>query len=1027
MRQNNSFRFVLVLTIFVLVAVAVSQGSAQAQNHSLERLRQDSSEPLVETYSYDSPYPTFVRGLVPISSMKAGATDAAEVAISFLSIYGGAFGILDAHLELITTETYTDDLGMRHVTFQQVIDDIPVYNALVGVHIDRDEKTVVAASNSFVPNLSAPITTPQVSAVQALGNALLAMPNGVANQEPELTIYPYDPSGNDSSVGKLAWLIELSDDSIPSRNLYVIDAITGQIIEVLNLLTNSVDVALPSQSNTDSDDGRWLLPNQPLSGDIDPGNDIDTYFFSGQANQLITLNMRENSFTTLIDPYMSLYGPNGTKLIEDNDSGHGDNSTIRRYVLPANGTYRLETKSYNGRPGLYSIVFISCGSGGLYAEYFNGRSPQGEPVFDRCEPSPISYDWGAGGPGNGVGGDNFSVRWSGALWFEADTYRFLARVDDGVRLWVDGEQAIDAWRDQPPTNYSAEKILTAGLHQIEIEYYEAGGGAVAHVRWHGINSDSDDNRVLAPNEILAGNIFPANDIDSYLLDGKSGEMITLSMSENAFTSSLNPYLTLYDPAGNKIAEDNDSGPGDGASIVRFELPQDGRYRIEARDSNLSSEGLYSISYRVIGRYRETYNADHTKTIPGRMVRREGQGAVNDRDVDQAHDFAGTTYDYFKNTHGRTSYDNLGAPLLSTAHYDQNYNNAFWNGTQMVYGDGFAVLDVVAHELTHALTENTANLEYIWQSGAMNESFSDIFGAMIDRGDWVLGEDLPPDALGGRDGIRDLANPGRFGQPAHTQDWVYTCTDEQGVHTNSGIFNKAYYNIATALGKSKAELIFYRALSVYLKPKSSLEDGRAAAIQSAVDLYGAQSSEKSAVEKGFNDVGLDGKWNPQSNDCGGCAATTAANYTGVFTQAVDTLRTVTTLYRVRDELLAQTPEGRRLTDLYSEHSPQINRLLLHDAGLRSRGATLLRLTQPELARLADGEETGLITENLVSEVQLFLHELASVAEKNEVYELSSTINREMKRINWALLVGMSYEDAWAYLNQPIQTFMPVAAK
>jgi Zn-dependent metalloprotease len=262
------------------------------------------------------------------------------------------------------------------------------------------------------------------------------------------------------------------------------------------------------------------------------------------------------------------------------------------------------------------------------------------------------------------------------------------------------------------------------------------------------------------------------------------------------------------------------------------------------------------------RNRRTHNANHGTTLPGTLARSETQGPVGDADVDSAHTFVGNTYDYYAGTHGRDSYDDAGAALASTVHYSTNYENAFWNGAQMVFGDGFAVRDVTAHELTHAVTERSANLEYRWQSGALNESFSDIFGAMVDRDDWLMGEDLPIGA------IRDMENPGAFGQPGHTNAWVATCGDNEGVHINSGIPNKAFVNVASAIGKGDAERVFFRALTAgYLSPQATMEDARGAAIQSAEDLFGAASPQVQAVTNGFNAVGLTGTFQPPANNCG----------------------------------------------------------------------------------------------------------------------------------------------------------------
>ncbi|MCZ6915518.1 MAG: M4 family metallopeptidase [Gemmatimonadetes bacterium] len=294
--------------------------------------------------------------------------------------------------------------------------------------------------------------------------------------------------------------------------------------------------------------------------------------------------------------------------------------------------------------------------------------------------------------------------------------------------------------------------------------------------------------------------------------------------------------------------------------------------VELRDDDAPARRAYAVSARdgevvdvldrlYVARNRRTHTANHEFGLPGTLRRSEGDGPVGDKDVDNVHDFAGETYDYFHDTHGRDSYDNLGAALSSTAHYRVNFQNAFWNGMQMVYGDGYAVKDVAAHEMTHAVTENAARLEYRWQSGALNESFSDIFAAMVDRDNWLIGEDLPNGP------IRNMEDPTEFNHPGHTDDWRGMCGDNEGVHINSGIHNKAYVNVATAIGKDRAEQIFYRALTIYLKSQSTFEDARSAALQSAADLFGDGSADAQAVDKGFADVGVDGSFEPGPGGCG----------------------------------------------------------------------------------------------------------------------------------------------------------------
>ncbi len=432
------------------------------------------------------------------------------------------------------------------------------------------------------------------------------------------------------------------------------------------------------------------------------------------------------------------------------------------------------------------------------------------------------------------------------------------------------------------------------------------------------------------------------------------------------------------------------------------------------------------------RSRSTYDAENRTSLPGQLARSEGERATGDVDVDRAHDFAGATYDYYLTTHGRDSFDNAGAALISTANYGRNYQNAFWNGEQMVYGDNFAVNDVVAHELTHAVIEYTANLEYRWQSGALNESLADIFGAMVDRGDWLMGEDLPSAALGGREAIRDLQDPERFGQPAHADDWQETCQDNEGVHTNSGIPNKAYYEIATAIGSDVAEEIFYRMMATYLTSTSSLNAARSGALQAAQDLYSGGSVEYSAVNSGFAAVGINGSWSPQENDCS-CAATAALLDAPAATGAPSAADTLGALYDVRDLLLGDSAAGQHYRNLYYQNTLRISFLLLKNDDLRTQGAGILQTMTPGLDQLANGHDgEPVVTNQDVVDVTEFLRDLAADDRKSGNGHLADTIDAEMARIEWPELVGKSYDDAWAYINGrvtdiPSMLYLPAVSK
>lgn len=410
----------------------------------------------------------------------------------------------------------------------------------------------------------------------------------------------------------------------------------------------------------------------------------------------------------------------------------------------------------------------------------------------------------------------------------------------------------------------------------------------------------------------------------------------------------------------------------------------------------------------------TFTANGTFLLPGVLARSDDEPPTGDIDVDNAHEFAQATNAYFLDTHGRNSFDDNGAVVISTANYGRNYPNAGWTGTQMLYGDGFATLDVVAHELAHAVTQYTADLEYRWQSGALNESFSDIFGVMVDREDWLLGEDLPPSFLLGEPALRDMADPAALGQPAHTDDWVATCADVEGVHINSGIFNKAFYLTAEAISKEKAEEIFYRALTVYLQPQSSFLDARAKVLESAADIFEDGSPEQSAVESAFNDVGMTDVWEPEANSCT-CAATNIA--LDPTTWAADGTTLLQSLYAVRDNLMSNTETGAHYTDLYYEHTGQISFYLISQPELRAKAELVLRSFSLGFASLASSNrEQILVTEEMISLLDDLLDELEIVATAHGNADLATLIAHERSQITWDDLAGRTFADAWDLLRE-----------
>ncbi len=236
----------------------------------------------------------------------------------------------------------------------------------------------------------------------------------------------------------------------------------------------------------------------------------------------------------------------------------------------------------------------------------------------------------------------------------------------------------------------------------------------------------------------------------------------------------------------------------------------------------------------------------------------------------AHWNAIQSYEYYRITHGRNSIDNVGGNIISfinvSASNGTGMDNAFWNGAAMWYGSGKTLfnelargLDVGGHEMTHGVIEKTANLEYQYESGALNESFADVFAVCIDRNDWKIGEDVVKAGVTPNNCLRDMQEPhnGFPAQPNHVNEQVTGPQDNGGVHVNSGIPNRAFYLFATnaAVGIDKAEKVYYKALRDYLVKSSQFVDCRLAVIQAANDLYG--NTVANAAAAAFTAVGIVG--------------------------------------------------------------------------------------------------------------------------------------------------------------------------
>jgi Zn-dependent metalloprotease len=294
-----------------------------------------------------------------------------------------------------------------------------------------------------------------------------------------------------------------------------------------------------------------------------------------------------------------------------------------------------------------------------------------------------------------------------------------------------------------------------------------------------------------------------------------------------------------------------------------------------RPSVLSAEGE---------KRRTIYDAHHTQNLPGDVVRAEGASPTGDAAVDEAYDGLGATFDFYWDAYQRNSIDDEGLPLDGTVHFGQDYDNAFWNGERMVFGDGdgklfnrFTIsLDVIGHELTHGVTQDEAQLVYYLQPGALNESVSDVFGSLVkqyrlhqtaDQADWLIGAGLLAQGVNGV-ALRSMKAPGtayddpvlgKDPQPAHMRDYMHTFQDNGGVHINSGIPNHAFYLAATNIGGfawEKAGRIWYETLrDSSLRPSTGFRRFARLTVDKAGELFGKNSAEQQAVGEAWQEVGI----------------------------------------------------------------------------------------------------------------------------------------------------------------------------
>jgi Zn-dependent metalloprotease len=280
--------------------------------------------------------------------------------------------------------------------------------------------------------------------------------------------------------------------------------------------------------------------------------------------------------------------------------------------------------------------------------------------------------------------------------------------------------------------------------------------------------------------------------------------------------------------------------------------------------------------------REIHDGGGRAALPGKLARGEGDPCSDDEAVDSCYDMTGAVYDLVFERFGRDSLDGAGMPLVVTVHHRKNYNNAFWNGVQMAFGDGdgqifrtFLETTVVAHEMAHGIVQHSGGLAYQGQSGALNESIADVLGTIarqhaegtdVYAADWLIGKGILGPEISG-EALRSMKMPGtaysdallgQDPQPYHMRFYVDTTADNGGVHINSGIPNHAFYLACMYLGGNAWERpgqIWYHALQRLNNPYATFHEWAAATVQSAITLHGLGAREVMAVRRAWTLVGL----------------------------------------------------------------------------------------------------------------------------------------------------------------------------
>ncbi len=467
------------------------------------------------------------------------------------------------------------------------------------------------------------------------------------------------------------------------------------------------------------------------------------------------------------------------------------------------------------------------------------------------------------------------------------------------------------------THIGASAYLWENPEEAAIMKYEQPRGQLVFLpsmKEQGVERTSDKVRLAYKFDIYATNPISRGDI---YIDAETSEVLYY----NATIKHLGEHVH-----GNQDVTSNEELPSNATALIPTNVAT--RYSGEQTIQTLLDGATYTLFDYTRGISLETFNMNRLSNYStatkftdadNNWTAAEYNNSFKDNAALDAHWGAEKTFDYFLSTFNRNSYNNTGGNIVSFIHFASAYNNAYWNGAVMTYGDGngttfdaLTSLDVAAHEIGHAVCETTANLVYQKESGAMNEGFSDIWGACVEffaaptKATWLIGEDI--ERRVGRPALRSMSDPKSLNQPDTYGGsfWINpNCTptstnDYCGVHTNSGVLNHWFYVLSvgesgtndigsvynvSGITMAKAAKIAYRLESVYLTANSTYANARTFGIQSAIDIYGANSAEVIATTNAFYAVGIGAAYAASGGDA--IAPTTPLNLAASGTTATTT--------------------------------------------------------------------------------------------------------------------------------------------